>query len=533
MFVQMYPSATHFATAGLNTLEENRWYAFSVITDSSASSRYFLEVVRQRVKAVDKWRLVTTHVLSDNSEYKKVEEVLGSSENRAQVALLYCSKSIMLLVARYVRHRNIINALWLWLNRDNERLSDADVQLLPRPFLVINPLEMFQVTELLTMSVTRLSRAVLAWPESPDTLYSETTSARLCYGATRGSQLLLPESFSRSLYRSLTPSPESPLHEDRPYSAHFKVLKMDSSGLRPIDELNSDHVSSSEFPVLMKRYPLWRKLRVATSVVEPFVFVGRFHRSSCITGVVCLQVFSADRHNIAAAFSDYEKHGDGSVLYEIKCCSGLSVDLLSKLSIDVGFDFELFLVADGQFGGKVDGNWTGVIGALVTSAADMACTALSVTAAREEVIDYSPSYYQSSYSFLVSGKPDNKVNLLAFLAPINSIHPQLWLATVLCLNFSAIVMALLEWFGRKLIVANRKHVNKFNLGSALMLNWALLFNNTVDSEIPKLWSSRAISYAWAFVSILVISSYTAHYAALFAASEQRPQFSNIHDTRVS
>ena len=40
--------------------------------------------------------------------------------------------------------------------------------------------------------------------------------------------------------------------------------------------------------------------------------------------------------------------------------------MLNKLSDKMGFDYTIRLVADGQYGGKLeDGSWTGLVGDLV------------------------------------------------------------------------------------------------------------------------------------------------------------------------
>ena len=45
---------------------------------------------------------------------------------------------------------------------------------------------------------------------------------------------------------------------------------------------------------------------------------------------------------------------------------GLCIDLLNKLSDEMGFHYTIRLVADGQYGGQLeDGSWTGLVGDLV------------------------------------------------------------------------------------------------------------------------------------------------------------------------
>ncbi|XP_014663842.1 PREDICTED: glutamate receptor ionotropic, NMDA 3A-like [Priapulus caudatus] len=527
---KMYPSPTHFASAALNALEENRWYTFSLIADTTLSSHLFLRVVAGRVGGDDKWNVVNTYFVAQTVDYARVADVLGNSDNRARVFVLYCSKDVLLLVGRYAALHDIYDVVWLWVNRYGEALTREDARGLPPSFLVVSSRGIFPMRKMLAASLRRLADAISA---SRGLIGSEVAVRGQCCGADDEpvmTDALLPQ----TVYENLLPSPAAEAGALPAPTLQLTIERLMDGGLLSIEQVNAERVTSSAFPVLSRRYPLWRKLRVVTLRVEPFVFVGGTSDGrTCSTGVVCLQVYTADGATIAAIFHDYANERDGGAPYTVHCCTGFSIDLLRMLSASIGFEYEVYLVSDGRFGTFVQSNWTGAVGDVVSRAADIACSALSLTAARSEVIDFSSPFFRSSYSFLVANRPNNKPNFLAFLAPLGNIHPQLWLVIGLCMVLNALCMTSLEWWGRRLVLPpNNRHVDQFNFGSALMHHWALLFNNTVNTEIPKLWSSKLVSYSWAFVSILVLSSYTAHYAALFAASEMRPEFLGVYDSRM-
>lgn len=62
---------------------------------------------------------------------------------------------------------------------------------------------------------------------------------------------------------------------------------------------------------------------------------------------------------------------EGNARYE-----GFCVDLLTKLSEYLGFDFELYVVSDGKYGEQIDetsGKWDGMIGELLNKASARFC----------------------------------------------------------------------------------------------------------------------------------------------------------------
>ncbi|GIY90443.1 lig_chan-Glu_bd domain-containing protein [Caerostris extrusa] len=63
------------------------------------------------------------------------------------------------------------------------------------------------------------------------------------------------------------------------------------------------------------------------------------------------------------------------------------------------FRFELLIPSDGEWGRLLNGNWTGMIGEVVSKRADLAWTWLSVNEERQQVVDFSTSYYFEKTTF--------------------------------------------------------------------------------------------------------------------------------------
>jgi ABC-type amino acid transport substrate-binding protein len=76
----------------------------------------------------------------------------------------------------------------------------------------------------------------------------------------------------------------------------------------------------------------------------------------------------------------------GNAKYE-----GYLLDLVTVLADRLNFDFTLSLVGDGRYGtyDQTTGQWTGMIGEVMYGAADMAVVDMTITSARERVVDFS------------------------------------------------------------------------------------------------------------------------------------------------
>lgn len=248
------------------------------------------------------------------------------------------------------------------------------------------------------------------------------------------------------------------------------------------------------------------------------------------------------------------------------CCYGLAMDLLENIAQELEFDFHLYIVEDGLYGSRKlvkpfrkvqsinhmdyeslsngkdsdfydrDFNgrsekakkpytyyedsrtdpekWDGIVGDLVSGAAHMSFAALSVSAARAEVIDFSQPYFFSGISILAAPNQRADIPLLAFLLPFS---PELWIAIFTSLNVTAIAVAIYEWlspFG--LNPWGRQRSKNFSISSALWVMWGLLCGHLVAFKAPKSWPNKFLINVWGGFSVIFVASYTANIAALIA-----------------
>lgn len=249
--------------------------------------------------------------------------------------------------------------------------------------------------------------------------------------------------------------------------------------------------------------------RIVTALASPFTMITNLQEGFCLRGLTC-------------------QYGNTVV-----CCYGLSVDLLTVVARELGFRFDLYLAEDGLFGKRNNrnGTWNGVMGELVSGRAQLAFAALSVSTHRAEVVDFTTPYYFSGVSFLTAPKLRSEIPLFAFLFPFST---ELWIAVFTSLNFTAIAVALYEWFSPfGLNPWGRQRSKNFSIASALWVMWGLLCGHLVAFKAPKSWPNKFLINIWGGFSVIFVASYTANIAALIAGLFFHSAVSNYHDKSVS
>ncbi|KTF87890.1 hypothetical protein cypCar_00001640, partial [Cyprinus carpio] len=261
------------------------------------------------------------------------------------------------------------------------------------------------------------------------------------------------------------------------------------------------------FPLLGSR------LRVVTLVEHPFVFTREVDEDgNCPAGQYCLDAGTNNSETLDQLYTE-RAQGNNSFLPPdfSKCCYGYCIDLLEKLAEDMNFEFDLYIVGDGKYGAVKGGQWTGLVGDLLSGVADMAVTSFSINSARSKVIDFTSPFFSTSLGILVRSK-DTAAPIGAFMWPL---HWSMWMGIFVALHITALFLTLYEWkspFG--MTPHGRNRVKVFSYSSALNLCYAILFGRTVSSKTPKCWTGRFLMNLWAIFCLLVLSSYTANLAAV-------------------
>ncbi|XP_054275672.1 uncharacterized protein LOC128994876 isoform X1 [Macrosteles quadrilineatus] len=388
--------------------------------------------------------------------------------------------------------------------------------------------------------------------------------------------------FSQYLVRELKAEPEqvnaSSEKTDRVLAPRFQILNLvpdspqvvqedfemrvvqESTTWRPVGDIVGQNVhldtvvwpGGDLVPVSTSR-GVRSVFRVVTSLAPPFVMEGELDEDGqCLRGLECHRLLTSDKDNLTLVFNEMERMEDaeedelperdvwamGSIFqnsrykYRTNCCYGLSMDLLENVAQELEFDFHLYIVADEAYGSRVvqsDGEvkWNGIVGDLVSGAAHMSFSALSVSSPRSQVIDFSVPYFFSGVSFLAAPRQRTDIPLLAFLLPFS---PELWIAIFTSLNVTAVAVAIYEWlspFG--LNPWGRQRSKNFSMSSALWVCWGLLCGHLVAFKAPKSWPNKFLINVWGGFSVIFVASYTANIAALIAGLFFHNAVGDYHD----
>lgn len=124
--------------------------------------------------------------------------------------------------------------------------------------------------------------------------------------------------------------------------------------------------------------------------------------------------------------------------------SGVAIEVIKRLTKIFKFKLNIVRPPDGQFGILVPGKgWTGLMGSLVRNESDLGVTALSITVARAQAIDFTRAYYVETVAILLR-TPEEVQNYLAIFEPFSVTVWFVLLATIMILIFLITIMTKLE-----------------------------------------------------------------------------------------
>ncbi|KAL1516519.1 hypothetical protein ABEB36_000426 [Hypothenemus hampei] len=201
--------------------------------------------------------------------------------------------------------------------------------------------------------------------------------------------------------------------------------------------------------------------------------------------------------------------------------TGYCVDFAQKLAEVLNFDFEFVEPSFGTFGEKINGTWNGVVGDLALGDTDIAITAITMTADKEEVIDFVAPYYEQSGITIVMRKPVRKTSLFKFMTVLKV---EVWLSIVAALILTGFMIWFLDKYSPYSARNNKQAYpypcREFTLKESF---WFALTSFTPQGggEAPKALSGRTLVAAyWLFV-VLMLATFTANLAAFLTVERMQ------------
>jgi ABC-type amino acid transport substrate-binding protein len=200
--------------------------------------------------------------------------------------------------------------------------------------------------------------------------------------------------------------------------------------------------------------------------------------------------------------------------------SGISMDLWRAIAADLGFQSELREV---ELKGMLEGLKSGQL--------DVGVAALTVTSEREESLDFTHPFQTSGLGIAVASDSGST------LSQILSGFPYLTFLKVLgLLIVGLLAAALLIWmFERR---ANRAQFGGGAKGVGSGFWWAAVTLTTVGygDKAPATFGGRTVGFIWMFLSLFVVSAFTATIAAILTTSQLESGIGgpeDLHKVRVA
>ena len=224
--------------------------------------------------------------------------------------------------------------------------------------------------------------------------------------------------------------------------------------------------------------------------VQPFVFMRKDllypTKLKCLVGLLCW----------ARATREY-RHNSTRVP---TCCVGFAIELIMMIQEKLNFDLYIYEAEENQYGAKIDGVWSGMVGQVVKGKADMVLAHLTVLQSRSKVVDFTYPFYRGKVSIATITYDSELpyINIEAF-KPLSS---HVWLITLVMvvLSCNLLFIAELAIFGGR---------NSYTISNSIIYVFGLMFQRDLGARNPCYVGSRFMAIATAMSMITIMSTYTA------------------------
>ncbi|XP_037832845.1 probable glutamate receptor [Kryptolebias marmoratus] len=241
----------------------------------------------------------------------------------------------------------------------------------------------------------------------------------------------------------------------------------------------------------------------------------------CLAALM-VQVLAADAKELSITSIQEEPY----VMTRGSGYEGYCVDLISELSKRLSFSYKLHVVKDGRYG-AVDssGNWNGMIGEVIRGEADLAVAPLTMTAAREQVVDMTTPFIQTGISFILRKNADSEESTFSVLAPLSM---DLWVGVFLAFLLTGFCMFLVGRISPAEWAEPERDEHSFTLlHSFWYITGALTLQGAGPQ--PKAVSGRIIAAIWWMFSLVLLVCYFSSFSLMLRSDHRHMSISSFED----
>ncbi|XP_076352461.1 glutamate receptor 4-like isoform X3 [Tachypleus tridentatus] len=229
----------------------------------------------------------------------------------------------------------------------------------------------------------------------------------------------------------------------------------------------------------------------------------------------------------------YKKSEPGEYLEGNDRFEGFCKDLAELIAKHLNFDYILKLVNDSNYGGQDPSSpagWNGMVGELIRKEADMAIAPLTITSARERVIDFTKPYMSLGISIMIKKPMKKKPGVFSFMNPLSK---EIWMCIIFAYVGVSVVLFLVsrfsphEWRLEDTFLGQSVS-NDFSLMNSLWFSLGAFMQQGCD-VCPRSMAGRIVGSVWWFFTLIIISSYTANLAAFLTVERMVTPINSAED----
>ncbi|CAN8032801.1 unnamed protein product, partial [Ixodes persulcatus] len=229
----------------------------------------------------------------------------------------------------------------------------------------------------------------------------------------------------------------------------------------------------------------------------------------------------------------FKKPEPGQVLVGNDQFEGYCKDLADLVAEHIRITYVLKLVNDSKYGGRdvnSPAGWNGMVGELIRQEADMAIAPLTITSARERVIDFTKPFMSLGISIMIKKPMKMKPGVFSFMNPLSR---EIWMCIIFAYVGVSVVLFLVsrfsphEWRYEETFVGPSVS-NDFSLYNSLWFSLGAFMQQGCDI-CPRSVAGRIVGSVWWFFTLIIISSYTANLAAFLTVERMVTPINSADD----